>query len=229
MSHEGEAGPTPSDPPADLTGRLARCYTGAIHDVLRDMGHDRFVLPPGIQAIAPGMTLAGEVWTLSGCVDRTRTPHETLLAWTGFLSQAPSGKVVICQPHTDEVALMGELSAETLQHRGVRGYIVDGGCRDVDFILKMGFPVFTRFFTPSDIVARWMPTGFGEEITIGEVTIRSGDYVLGDRDGIVIVPRGMASEVITRALAVAETENLMRKAILDGMDPQAAYLKYGKF
>ena len=53
---------------------------------------------------------------------------------------------------------MGELSAETLQRRGVRGYIVDGGCRDIDFILKMGFPVFARFFTPSDIVARWMPT-----------------------------------------------------------------------
>jgi 4-hydroxy-4-methyl-2-oxoglutarate aldolase len=213
----------------DLADRLARCYTGAIHDVLRDMGHDRFVLPPTIQAIAPGMTVAGEVWTLAGCIDRTRTAHETLFAWTGFLSQAPAGRVVVCQPHSDEIALMGELSAETLQRRGVRGYIVDGGCRDVDFILKMGFPVFARFFTPSDIVARWVPTAFGEPIAIGAVTINSGDYVLGDRDGVVIVPRALAEETVTRAEAVAETENVMRKAILDGMDPQAAYLKYGKF
>jgi 4-hydroxy-4-methyl-2-oxoglutarate aldolase len=213
----------------DLTDRLARCYTGAIHDVLRDMGHDRFVLPPTIKAIAPGMRVAGEVWTLAGSVDRTRSAHETLFAWTGFLSKAPAGRVVICQPHSDEIALMGELSAETLQRRGVRGYVVDGGCRDVDFILKMGFPVFARFFTPSDIVARWLPTAFGEPITIGAVTIDSGDYVLGDRDGVVIVPRAMAQEVVTRAEAVAETESLMRKAILDGMDPQAAYLKYGKF
>jgi regulator of RNase E activity RraA len=213
----------------DLTDRLAHCYTGAIHDVLRDMGHDRFVLPPSIRAIEPGLTVAGEAWTMAGSIDRTRTPHDTLLAWTGFLSKAPSGKVVICQPNTDEVALMGELSAETLQRRGVRGYIVDGGCRDVDFILKMGFPVFTRFFTPSDIVARWIPTAFGEPITIGNVTIRSGDYVLGDRDGIVIVPRDAADDAVTRAEAVVQTENVMRKAILDGMDPQAAYLKYGKF
>ena len=213
----------------DLTDRLARCYTGAIHDVLRDMGHDRFVLPPSIRAIEPGLKVAGEVWTMAGCVDRTRTPHDTLLAWTGFLSKAPSGKVVICQPNTDEVALMGELSAETLQRRGVKGYIVDGGCRDVDFILKMGFPVFTRFFTPADIVARWIPTAFGEPITIGNATIRSGDYVLGDRDGVVIVPRDAAEEAVTRAEAVMQTENVMRKAILDGMDPQAAYLKYGKF
>jgi regulator of RNase E activity RraA len=137
--------------------------------------------------------------------------------------------VVICQPNTDEIALMGELSAETLQRRSVRGYVVDGGCRDIDFILKMGFPVFARFFTPSDIVARWMPTAFGEPITIADVTINSGDYVLGDRDGVVIVPRAAATEAVTRAEAVAHTENIMRKAILDGMDPQAAYLKYGKF
>jgi 4-hydroxy-4-methyl-2-oxoglutarate aldolase len=213
----------------DLTERLGRCYTGAIHDVLRDMGHDRFVLPSSIRAIEPGLKLAGEVWTLSGGIDRTRTAHDTLFAWTGFLSKAPSGTVVICQPNTDEIALMGELSAETLQRRGVRGYIVDGGCRDIDFILKMGFPVFARFFTPSDIVARWMPTAFGEPIAIADVTISSGDYVLGDRDGVVIVPRAAAAEAVTRAEAVAHTENIMRKAILDGMDPQAAYLKYGKF
>ncbi len=196
----------------DLTDRLARCYTGAIHDVLRDMGYDRFVLPPSIRVIEPGLKISGEVWTMAGRVDRTRTPHDTLLAWTGFLSKAPSGKVVICQPNTDEVALMGELSAETLQHRGVKGYIVDGGC-----------------LTPADIVARWIPTAFGEPITIGNATIRSGDYVLGDRDGVVIVPRDAAEEAVTRAEAVMQTENVMRKAILDGMDPQAAYLKYGKF
>ena len=92
-----------------------------------------------------------------------------------------------------------------------------------------GFSRLRPLLHPVDIVARWIPTSFGEEITIGEVTIRSGDYALGDRDGVVILPRAMATEVVTRALAVAETENVMRKAILDGMDPQVAYLKYGKF
>src|SRR5260221_10421120 len=123
---------------------------------------------------------------------------------------------------------MVELSAETLQRRGVKGFVVRGGCRDVVFILKMGFPVFVRFFSPADIVARWIPTAFGEPITIGNATIRSGDYVLGDRDGVVIVPRDAAEEAVTRAEAVMQTENVMRKAILDGMDPQAADLKYGK-
>jgi regulator of RNase E activity RraA len=213
----------------DIVKRLEGCYSGAIHDVLRDLGHEHCVLPSSVVALAAGTRLVGEVWTVEGCIDRTRTPHETLLAWTGLLSKAPQGKVVICQPHNSEVALMGELSAETLQRRGIRGYIVDGGCRDVDFILKLGFPVFCRFLTPADIVARWIPTSFGATITIGACSISSGDYVLGDRDGVVIVPRDMAETAIAKTEAVMQTENRVRSAILEGMDPQEAYLKWGKF
>src|SRR3546814_15869457 len=90
----------------------------------------------------------------SDLIDRTRSAHDALLAWTGVLSKAPPGKVVICQPNNHEVALMGELSAAALQLKGVRGYIVDGGCRDVAMIEQIGFPVWCSFFTPSDIVSR---------------------------------------------------------------------------
>ena len=124
---------------------------------------------------------------------------------------------------------MGELSAETLHYKKVRGYVVDGGCRDTEFILNIGFPVFCSFNTPTDIVGRWVPDRFGEPITIGSVTIRSGDYLLGDRDGVVVLPADVAADVITRTEEVVATENKVRTAILDGMDPQQAYLKYGKF
>ena len=124
---------------------------------------------------------------------------------------------------------MGELSAETLHYKKVRGYVVDGGCRDSEFILKIGFPVFCSFTTPADIVARWVPDRFGEPVTIGTVTIRTGDYILGDRDGLVVLPAEIAQEVITETEHVVSTENKVRTAILDGMDPQQAYLKFGKF
>jgi regulator of RNase E activity RraA len=124
---------------------------------------------------------------------------------------------------------MGELSAETLKNKGVLGYVVDGGCRDVEFILKIGFPVFTSFFTPSDIVGRWIPDRFGEPVTIGGVTISDGDYLLGDLDGVVAIPKAVAEEAIAKTEAVAQTENQIRSAILGGMDPVDAYLKYGKF
>ena len=212
-----------------LTARLFACYTGAVHDVLRMMGHDNIVLPSEIKAIAPGTRLAGPVWTVSGHMDRTKSRHETLLGWCTLLARAPSGHVIVCQPHNHEVALMGELSAQTLQARGVLGYVVDGGSRDTDLVLEQGFPVFCSFLTPADIVERWIPDRFGEPVTIGTVTIASGDFLLGDRDGVVIIPRKFIEEVIVKTEEVVSTETDMRRALVGGMDPVDAYNKYGKF
>jgi regulator of RNase E activity RraA len=215
--------------PDELTERLGRCYTGAVHDVLRMVGHEHCVLPPAIKAIAPGTRLAGPVWTVSGRIDRTRSRDETLLSWCTLLSRAPAGHVVVCQPHNHEIALMGELSAQTLQARGVLGYVVDGGSRDTDLVLEQGFPVFCAFLTPADIVERWMSDRYGEPVVIGEVTISTGDYLLGDRDGVVIVPSRLVEEAVARTEAVVATESEMRRALIGGMDPVDAYHKFGKF
>ena len=124
---------------------------------------------------------------------------------------------------------MGELSSETLAYKKVLGYIVDGGCRDSAFIEKIGFPVFCRYFTPVDVVGKWAATSFEQPITIGEVIIYYGDYVLADRDGIVIMPQELGEEVVADTEEVLRKENLVRKAILQGVDPVDAYLKHGKF
>jgi 4-hydroxy-4-methyl-2-oxoglutarate aldolase len=213
----------------DLTARLANCYAAAVHDVLRAMGAGPCVLPPNIKPLDPTKKLTGEVFTVSGHVDTTRDPHDTLVQWTGLLSRAPKGKVLVCQPNTYDIALMGELSSETLHFRGVRGYVVDGGCRDTDFILKLGFPVFCSFNTPKDIVGKWVPDRFGEPITIGEVTLCTGDFLIGDRDGVVVIPGRLADEVVAKTEEAVRTENKVRSAILSGMDPQEAYLTFGKF
>jgi 4-hydroxy-4-methyl-2-oxoglutarate aldolase len=214
---------------SSLAERLAACYTGAVHDVLRMMGYENIVLPPEIKAIAPGTKLAGPVWTVSGHIDRTRSRHETLLGWCTLLARAPAGHVVVCQPNNHEVALMGELSAQTLQARGVVGYVVDGGSRDTELVLAQGFPVFCSFLTPADIVARWIPDRYGEPVTIGTVTISTGDYLLGDRDGVVVIPRAIVEDVITKTEEVVSTESDMRRALIGGMDPVEAYNAYGKF
>lgn len=212
-----------------LAARLARCYTGAVHDVLRMLGHESIVLPPEIKPIVPGMRVAGPAWTVSGHVHRKLGRDETLRAWCTLLSRAPAGHVVVCQPNTRDIALMGELSAQTLKARGILGYVVDGGSRDTDEVVQHGFPVFCSFFTPADIACRWLPDRFGEPVTIGAVTISTGDYVLGDRDGVVVIPAAIIGEVVARTEEVVATESEMRRALIAGMDPVAAYDKYGKF
>ncbi|MBL6951516.1 MAG: RraA family protein [Alphaproteobacteria bacterium] len=213
----------------NLTERLEKLYASAVYDVMNGMGHSNCVLPHGINALDPAHRLAGQVETMNGDYSEDKDAGETLLAWATVLSKAPSGKVLICQPNTYEVALMGELSAETLNYRGVRGYIVDGGCRDVPFLLKNDFPVFCRFNTPKDICRRWVAESMGAPIDIGGVKICSGDYVLADIDGVVIIPQDMADAVVAATEAVASTETAMRDAILGGMDPVDAYRKFDTF
>lgn len=212
-----------------LTERLSKCYASAVHDVLREKGFGNCVLPPEIQALKRGQKLFGEIYTVSGHIDYTLSRHESLLLWSRVLSKVPNKKVIVCQPNTHSVALMGELSARALMVKETKGYLMDGHCRDVEEIIEAKFPVFCRLSTAADIVERWKYDTLGMPITIGSVTICSGDFIIADMDGAVIIPKEVAEKVITKTEEVMFTESEMRKAILSGMDPEQAYLKFKKF
>jgi len=212
-----------------LANRLANCYSGAVYDVLRAKGCLQQTLPHSIRPLNLQHKLAGPIFTIEGKRDDSLDAHQSLLRWCELLSKAPTNTVLICQPNDYNLAHMGELSSETLAYKKVLGYIVDGGCRDSAFIETLGFPVFCKYFTPVDVVGKWAATAFGEPIQIGDVAIHTGDYALADRDGIVIIPEAIVTEVVQQTEEVLGTENLVRKAILQGVDPVAAYLQHGKF
>ena len=219
-----------SDPTTDaITARLLACYTGVVHDVMRGMGLRDFTLPAELRPLFPERRIAGPAFTIEGKVDPRADAHETLLAWTGLLSKAKPGHIWTCQPNDRVVAHMGELSAETLKNKGVLGCVADGYVRDVDFLIEMGFQTWSRGFTPRDIVGYWLPRAVEVDIRIGDVVIAPGDYLVGDRDGMVRVPKAIAEDVVTQSEAAIATENKVRTAILSGVDPQEAYLKFGKF
>ncbi len=214
---------------SELTKQLTRCYTGVVHDVMRTMGLIDFTLPPELVPLLPEERLAGPVFTIEGYTDETADNHETLLQWTGLLSKSKANHIWVCQPNNLDIAQMGELSAETLQMKGVLGCVIDGGIRDTNFLLDLGFQCWSRFHTPRDVVGCWLPCGFDVEIVIGDVLIKPGDFLSGDRDGIIRIPRKNIEEVINKAIEAMNTENKVRTAILSGIDPQTAYLKFGKF
>ena len=212
-----------------ISQRLAACYTGVVHDVMRGMGLRDFTFPAELRPLMPEKRLAGPAFTIEGGVDPRADPHETLLAWTGLLSKAKPGHIWVSQPNDRVVAHMGELSAETLKNKGVLGCVTDGFVRDTGFLLEMSFQTWSRGFTPRDIVGYWLPRAVDIDIRIGDVLVSPGDYLLGDRDGLVRVPQAMLEEVLTRSEAAISTENKVRTAIVAGVDPQQAYLQFGKF
>lgn len=213
----------------DLQTRYRALPASIVHDVMRALGLGQRVLPASLRPIAPGMMLSGPAFTVSGRAAPGHDPHETLLAWTAMLSRVPANHVLVMQPNDSIVAHMGELSAEALTLRGVLGAIIDGGCRDVDRVTSIGLPVFCRYFTPLDVVGRWLPERFGEPVVIGDWDIATGDMVVADTDGICIVPAAQATLVADAAEAAMGAENLVRRAILAGVDPETAYRRHGKF
>ena len=170
-------------------------YTGALSDILDEMGlHDQ-ALPHEIQAIRPGSKIAGRALTILGEPTESEDPAVIFEPLLTMLGSVKPGDVLLSLSNDNVAAHLGELSAETAQYRGARGAVIDGGVRDTDYILKLGFPVFARYRTPIDIVGRWRMVDYNVPIKIGAVEIRPGDYIIGDRDGVIVVPLPAAEDV----------------------------------
>jgi regulator of RNase E activity RraA len=213
----------------DVCRRFSLIYTGAISDVLDEMGHRNQVLPSAIQGLTLEHRVAGLAMPVEGQATESLEPEEIYIPILRMLGDLTHGDVIVSQPHDDISAHIGELSCETAKFRGVRGAVIDGGARDIDYILKLGFPVFCRYRTASDVMGRWKLVSYGQPIKIGNVTIRRGDFVVGDKDGVLVIPREITLEVLKKAEEVVHTENLVRKAILQGVHPVDAYRKYRRF
>ena len=146
-----------------------------------------------------------------------------------MLGAVPAESVLVLAAHDNVAAHFGELSAAWFRARKVRGAVIDGATRDAAAIMRMAFPTFVRYRTPQDSVPRWRVSDWGQPVTIGSVRVSLGDVVVGDLDGVVIIPRRAAHEVLRRCERLVGTESRVRSAVRRGMTPLAAYQKFGSF
>jgi 4-hydroxy-4-methyl-2-oxoglutarate aldolase len=214
----------------DLIDRFGRLYTGAVNDVLDGMGVRDRVLPHGIVALRPGMRFAGRAMPTLGAPSLETDMDKLLLPWMEMLQAIRPGDVLVTQPNDNQNAHFGELSSHAAKIAGCQGVVIDGGCRDIDYILHQSqLPVFCRYTTPKDIKGRWKLIDHHVPVKIGETTINVGDFILADLDGVIAIPQEIVHEVLQRAEDTAGKENLTRKMILAGHPPLDAYLKYRVF
>ena len=214
-----------------LPRRFARLPTAAIADVLDELGLERQALPRAIQPLAPDMRLAGYAFTVRGRPYRGRPKDRdvTLRRFLSMLGAIPAESVLVLASNDNAAAHFGELSAEWCRRRRVRGAVVDGATRDASVIGRLRFPTFVRYRSPLDSVPRWRVADWGQPVTIGGVRVALGDLVVGDGDGVVVVPRRVAHDVLVRAERLVSTENAVRRAVRRGMTPLEAYAKRGTF
>ena len=214
---------------ASLAQLLATCTTAALFDVLRIHKLPVIELPRHIRGLDKGMKLAGPAFTVVGRPDPDISVQESLeLFIRDVLSGAKPEHVVVCQPNDNRRSAMGDLAAAALQRRGIAGYLIDGGSRDAEEICELGFPVFCAFTTPIDIVGSWRLEATEVPVRIGDVTVRPGEYILGDCDGTLLIPAEHAPFAVTETAATMTTDSRMREAIRGGRDPYDAFLEFGK-
>ncbi len=216
-------------PLGEMIERFAAIYTGAISDAMDQLGYRHQVLPKELKGLASDAKLCGTALTVRGEATDVDNENEIFVPLLEMLGDVKPYNVVVTQANDDTCSHLGELSATTIQARGGVGAVIYGGVRDVDYIHKLGLPVFHLYTTPADVVGRWCLKEYNVPIRIKNVTIEPNDLVIGDKDGVLIVPRAIAEQVLVRAEGLVSTENHVRNDVMNGVHPLDSYKKHGWF
>jgi regulator of RNase E activity RraA len=201
---------------AELAARYQQLYTGAIGDVLDKRGHTNQIVDGAIQGLTPEMRVAGPAFTCKGAPATELEPDDWDMR-KAFLDSLTPGCVAVVDTSGDTVAAhWGELMSTGARGRGCTGVVIDGGTRDVALLLAMDFPTFVRYRSPASSIRRWRISGFDHPVKLGTVLVRPGDWMIGDMDGVVVVPAELAREVADEVESLAVVESNMRQELLAG-------------
>lgn len=187
--------------PADLAQRAACLPTATLHEAGGRIG----VLPSAIKPVHPGMRLSGPAVTVHSPGGDNLWIHRALYV------ARPGDVLVVYVSDTPDYGYWGEIMSTAAQVRGLGGLVIAGCVRDVELLEQIGFPVFATGLcirgTGKDPIARgWV----NHPVRLADLTVEPGDLIVGDRDGVVAVPRARAAEVV----AASEQREAKEAAVL---------------
>ncbi|MGB6688930.1 MAG: RraA family protein [Terracidiphilus sp.] len=203
-----------------------RLFTAIIGDVLDLHGYRDQFLPPECRPLRPDMVVCGRAMTvLETDVDELIDPPFGLMLRA--LDSLRESEVYVAAGGSPRYALWGELMSTAARARGAAGAVMAGYTRDTNGILAMDFPVFCYGSYAQDQRGRGRVVDFRSTLNIANVTIRPGDIVFGDIDGVVILPREVEAEVVHRALEQVRKEKSAKQLLREGAPAEDVFTETG--
>jgi 4-hydroxy-4-methyl-2-oxoglutarate aldolase len=196
----------------DLVKQFFGIPTGNLSDAMGKKGN----MHSSIKPIYPSAKMAGIAFTVACPPADNLTMHKAMY-------MAPPGSVLVANAAGyTEAGSFGAIMALACQIRGFAGVVLDGGCRDVEEIEEMGFPLFSRGINPGGTTKETLGA-IGGPIQCGGIVVDPGDIVVGDRDGVVVVPADRALEVLEKSRAIMDKEVKVRELLRQGKSTLEIY------
>ena len=191
---------------------LSKLPTGNVADSVGQ----RFIMNSSIKPIDPKSKMIGRAVTVD-CF-----PGDNLALHQG-MAAAKAGDVLIfdCKGYT-EAGHFGDMMATACMVKGIAGVVIDGSCRDSEDIRELGLPVFVKAFNPRGTVKESLGQ-VNVPVVCGNVSVKPGDIIFGDCDGVVVVPQENEDEVFSKALRKFDYEIEVREKLLSGMSTMEVY------
>jgi len=215
----------------ELRVRYALIDTSNVADVLDKMGHPDCGLAPELLPYpADAGRIAGWAYTIEGqmMAYAAAGDPEKMRACQGL----SPGEISVWSGDGEGVCYFGELIALGMKERGCVGAVVDGGVRDIRWLGEHKFPVYARYRTPVQSIGRWKVTAWQKPVdmrgaTVAFVTVRPGDFILGDEDGVIAIPQALAERVLLEAEQLTQREVQIRAELKNGLTLAQALEKFG--
>ena len=210
-------------------------FSAVVGDVMDIMGRTNQFLSPRIQPLRDDMVLVGRAMPVLEADDHggegPGRVNDLFNRPFGLMLQAlddlKKNEVYVCTGSSPDYALWGELMSTCAKNRGAAGAVVDGYSRDTRGILEIGLPVFSYGRYAQDQRPRGKVIDFRCTIQMGAVTVRPGDILFGDLDGVCVIPQEIEKDVIEAAWVKAHGEKRVFEAIKGGMGAQEAWDTFG--
>lgn len=215
-------------PESELLSRFEKLYSGAINDVLREFCLMNQALPNHIVPLREYRTLAGIAFTVKSS-SNTKVQGEMEFR-TQMLDKMHENAFIIWDTSHDQKATSwGGVMTATAKGKKIKAACIDGGIRDTHQILEADFPVFYKYRSSNGSLGRCLITHYQIPLDIGNVFIKPGDVVIGDVDGVLIVPRDVAYAVLVRAEEIKENEKKIFGWVKEGQSAKDITDKGGYF